>query len=283
MNPAKLLLLTALSLCAFAGNSVLCRIALKSGAIDAATFTLVRIAAGAAMLTVLAFARRGVPANLHAGSWAGAFALSAYAVAFSFAYVRLDAATGALLLFGAVQLSLIGYALVRGERASAFGTLGIALGIGGLVALLAPGASAPPLTAALLMVAAGAAWAWYTVLGRRSGDALNVTAGSFLRALPIAALAALPLSGTMHADAFGLAYAMASGAITSGIGYTLWYLALPHLSTLTASTVQLCVPILAALAGVALLGETLTLRLVAASIAVLGGIAIVAASNARRG
>jgi drug/metabolite transporter (DMT)-like permease len=265
---------------AFAGNSILCRLALKGTATDPASFSVVRIVAGAVVLAVLIRLRSGERLRT-AGSWAGAVALSLYAVAFSFAYVRLSAGSGALLLFGAVQSSLLGYGLCKGERLSALALVGFATSIAGLLLLLLPGSNAPHPGSALVMVCAGAAWAWYTVLGRGGGDALRTTAGSFLRAVPIVVAVALPFLPVLRIDAYGALCAVMSGAVASGIGYTIWYQAVPHLSTLRASAVQLSVPVLSAIAGVVLLAEPLTLRLGAASVAVLGGIALVLAARER--
>lgn len=280
MNPTRLALLTALAMSAFAGNSILCRLALKGTATDPASFTVVRIVAGAVVLAVLVRLRGGEHLRT-AGSWAGAAALSLYAVAFSFAYVRLSAGSGALLLFGAVQSSLLGYGLYKGERLSMLALVGFATSIAGLLLLLLPGSSTPHLGNALVMLCAGAAWAWYTVLGRGGADPLRTTAGSFLRAVPIVVAVAVPFLPVLRIDASGALCAVMSGAVASGIGYTIWYQAVPHLSALRASAVQLSVPVLSAVAGVALLAEPLTLRLGVASVAVLGGIALVLSARQR--
>lgn len=277
---ARLVLLTALAMVAFAGNSILCRLALKGTATDPASFTVVRILTGAVVLALLV-RLRGREHPWLGGSWAGAAALSLYAVAFSFAYVRLSAGSGALLLFGAVQSSLLGYGLCKGERLSALALCGFATSIAGLLLLLLPGSTAPHPGSALVMLCAGAAWAWYTVLGRGGADALHTTAGSFLRAVPIVIAVAIPFLPVLHIDAAGALCAAMSGALASGIGYTIWYQCVPHLSALRASAVQLSVPVLSAVAGVLLLAEPLTLRLGVASVAVLGGIALVLAARER--
>ena len=269
MSRSRLFACVALAMLAFAGNSLLCRLALKTTPIDAATFTTVRIAAGALTLWVLA---RGGGLG---GSWISALALFAYAAAFSFAYRQLSAATGALLLFGAVQASMIAGGLARGERLRPAQVAGFACALGGLIVLLLPGLSAPPLQASLLMLGAGVAWGVYSLRGRGGGDPLHATAGNFVRAAPFAlalSLLALP-QASLSAD--GVLYAIASGALTSGIGYAIWYAALPRLGAVQAASVQLSVPVLAALGGIALLGETPTLRLTACSVAILGGIALV--------
>lgn len=273
MSPARLASLTALALVAFAGNSLLCRAALAHGAIDAAGFTLVRLLSGAAVLVLLVRLQGDKAAGN--GSWLSALALFAYAAAFSFAYLQLTAATGALLLFGAVQATMIATGLSRGERLRALQLAGLLLACGGLIALLLPGLSAPPLSGALLMLAAGVAWGAYSLRGRGAGDPLRVTAGNFVRAVPFAALLALLLWGQLAATPAGIAYAIASGALASGVGYAIWYSALPHLRATTAASVQLSVPVIAALGGALLLGEALTLRLLVASVAIVGGIALV--------
>ncbi|TBW04085.1 EamA family transporter [Azotobacter chroococcum] len=270
---ARTLLLTALAMLAFAGNSLLCRLALRDTGIDAASFTGVRILAGA--LTLWLLLRLGSGRGRAGGSWSGAVALFVYAAGFSFAYLQLDAGVGALLLFGAVQLGMLLYGLWRGERLGPWASLGLLLALAGLVALLLPGANAPAPGSAALMLLAGLAWAVYSLLGRGSADPLAATAGNFLRAVPLALLLGLLLLAQSEPDPQGLAYALLSGALTSGLGYAVWYSALRGLGALQAATVQLSVPILAALAGALLLGEALTLRLSLAGLAVLGGIALV--------
>jgi len=277
MSALRVFVLTLLAMLAFAGNSLLCRAALQGGRIDAASFTTIRVVAGALALWLIVRLQRGRAAK--AGSWPSAFALFAYAAAFSFAYLSLTAATGALLLFGAVQATMIGYAFWRGDRLTGWQLLGVACALGGLLALLLPGISAPPLHGAVLMIVAGIAWGVYSLRGRGSGDPLQATAGNFLRAVPFAAALSLAMLAGTALDAAGVALAVASGAITSGIGYAIWYTALRGLKAATAATVQLSVPPLAALGGVVLLGEPLTLRLLLASVAILGGIALVTAEK----
>ncbi|SDH29051.1 Threonine/homoserine efflux transporter RhtA [Pseudomonas benzenivorans] len=276
---ARTLLLTALAMLAFAGNSLLCRLALRETAIDAASFTSLRILAGALTLWLLLRLRPGHAAL--AGSWPAAAALFAYAAAFSFAYLSLDAGVGALLLFGAVQLSMIAWGLYRGERFNLTASSGLLLALGGLLALLLPGATAPALGGALLMLLAGVAWGIYSLLGRGVGDPLAATAGNFLRGVPLALLVSALLLGRADWDGPGLVYALLSGALTSGIGYAIWYTALRGLQAFQAATVQLSVPILAALAGSLLLGEALSLRLLLSAAAVLGGIALVLGAKQR--
>lgn len=273
MPNLRILVLTALAMLAFAGNSLLCRLALKQTQIDAASFTTIRILSGGVALWLIT--RFQATSRAGAGNWLSAIALLVYAAAFSFAYRWLSAATGALLLFGAVQITMIGQGLRRGERLAAGQLLGLALALAGLLGLLLPGFEAPPLAGALLMLAAGVAWGVYSLRGKGAGDPTQVTAGNFLRAAPLAALVSLLAYPIPSLDSLGVGYAVASGAITSGIGYAIWYSALPGLKATTAATVQLCVPVLAALGGVGILGEPLTVRLILASLAILGGIALV--------
>lgn len=275
--------LTALAMVAFAANSVLCRLALREGAIDAASFTAVRLVSGAVALGLILLLRdRSVKAMATQGNQGSALALFVYAAGFSLAYVELATGTGALLLFGAVQATMIGIGLYRGERLAPLQWLGLMLALAGLVALLLPGATAPPLAAAALMLVAGAAWGVYSLRGKGAADATAVTAGNFLRALiwllPLA-LFAWPAQWPQGA---GLVYAVLSGALASGAGYAIWYLALRGLVSSTAATVQLSVPVLAALTGVLWLDEAFTLRLLLASAAILGGIALVIRRGASR-
>ena len=283
MSVPRLVLLVALTMVAFAGNSVLCRLALAHTRIDAASFTLLRLLSGALVLWVLAaFMRKG---HAGRGNWMSAFALFAYAAGFSFAYLSLTTATGALLLFGAVQTTMIGHGLWQGERLSGRQLAGLLLALGGLVGLLLPGLTAPPLSGSLLMLGAGVAWGIYSLRGKGAGDPTRVTAGNFGRAMWFAVLlGAVTMAGSGPTlDAAGVGYALASGAVASGIGYALWYSVLPALKSTSAATVQLSVPVLAALGGILFLGELITARFVLASLAVLGGIALVFLRAPRRG
>lgn len=261
---------------AFAGNSLLCRTALKHSGLDAASFTTIRLGSGAAMLWLVARVGHGTTSGK--GNWLSAFALFIYAAGFSFAYVSLPVATGALLLFGAVQATMLGRAIWVGERFLKLQLAGLVLAFGGLVCLFLPGLSAPPLFGSLVMLSAGVAWGVYSLRGKGAGDPTKVTAGNFLRAVPIAAALSL-LSLLTHNgatwDAAGFGFAVASGALASGIGYAIWYTALPELKGTKAAIVQLSVPVLAASGGILFLGEVVTLRLVLASVAILGGIALV--------
>lgn len=273
MSYARVAILTSLALAAFAGNSLLCRAALARTGIDAASFTTIRLVSGALTLWLLASLRRSGKAG--GGSWLSALALFAYAAGFSFAYLRLPAGAGALILFGAVQATMIAWGLHKGERLRPVQLAGLLLACAGLAGLLLPGLAAPPLGSSLLMLGAGVAWGVYSVRGKGAGDPLKVTSGNFTRAAPIAVALSLLLWREMVPDAVGMWYAVLSGALTSGLGYAIWYTALPALASTTAAAVQLSVPVLAALGGVAFLGEAVSLRLVVASIAILGGIALV--------
>jgi drug/metabolite transporter (DMT)-like permease len=269
----RVFIFTALAMVAFASNSLLCRQALKQTAIDPSTFTLVRILSGALCLFVIAQIRRAPVQK--AGTWLSALALFGYAALFSFAYLQLTAATGALLLFAAVQATMIGWAIRRGERMLWPQIAGIVLALAGFVALVFPGLSAPPFGSALLMIGAGIAWGVYSIRGKSSGDPLRATAGNFLRATPMASLLGLLMVRSAKWDAVGVIYAIISGAIASGLGYAIWYAALPGLKATGAATVQLSVPVLAAVGGILFLSEPVTWRLVLASAAVLGGILLV--------
>lgn len=273
MTLARVATLTTLAMLAFAGNSLLCRVALKDTTIDAASFTSIRLASGACMLWLVVHLRHSAAAG--SGNWRSATALFAYAACFSYAYVTLSAATGALLLFGAVQATMIGYGFWAGERLRAMQLVGVALAMAGLVGLLLPGLSAPPLVGSLLMLGAGVAWGVYSLRGKGAGDPTRVTAGNFLRAVPIAAALSLLMLGSASFDLAGAGYAVASGALASGLGYAIWYSALPALKSTSAASIQLSVPAIAAVGGILFLGEDLTLRLVLASVAILGGIALV--------
>jgi drug/metabolite transporter (DMT)-like permease len=273
MSPARIVALTALAMIAFAGNSLLCRLALKHTGIDAASFTTIRLISGAAILWLIPRMRRSTEAG--SGNWSSALALFAYAAGFSFAYSTLPLATGALLLFGAVQVTMVGHGIWVGERLKRLQLVGLGLAFGGLVGLLLPGLSAPPLYGSLLMLSAGAAWGVYSLRGKGAGDPTRVTAGNFLRAAPIAAVLSVLTHDAATLDGAGFWYAVASGALTSGIGYAIWYTALPALKATHAATVQLSVPVIAALGGTAFLGESVTLRLILASVAILGGVALV--------
>jgi drug/metabolite transporter (DMT)-like permease len=301
--------LTLFAMIAFASNSLLCRAALKHTDIDAASFTFIRVFSGAAALWLIMTMRqtgikipspqsspkgRGGPFSLGekvgmraAGNWTSALALFAYAAAFSFAYRSLSAGTGALLLFGAVQATMILWGFHKGERLHPIQIAGLVVAVAGLVLLVLPGLSAPPLIGSVLMLSAGVAWGVYSLRGKikgqsgSDGDAIAATAGNFLRAVPFAALVSLIMIKQARLDSLGLVYALISGALTSGVGYVIWYWALSGLKASSAATVQLSVPVLAATGGILLLGEPITLRYLLASVGVLGGILLVVIEKQR--
>src|SRR5690606_1684605 len=274
--------LTALAMVGFAANSLLCRAALRDGAIDAASFTAIRLATGAAVLVALVAARRGSIRG--EGTWASMLALAGYAALFSYAYLEIGAAAGALILFGAVQLTMMTGGLVRGERPTPAQWLGWLVALGGLVVINAPGLDPPPPRGALLMAGAGVAWGVYSLRGQGVTRPLAATAGNFTRSLPIAALlVAVALATHAHASARGVVLAACSGAIASGLGYSLWYAAVPSLGATRAAIVQLSVPVLTALAAVVLLAEPLRTNVIVGGAAIVGGLALalVRASDAR--
>ncbi len=286
----KVFLYTTFALIAFAFNSILCRLALRGEEADAAGFTAVRLVAGAITLIVISYLSSRVRsphvskgtslANqaltyvraTDTGSWPSAFFLFAYAIGFSLAYVDLTAGTGALVLFGSVQLTMIAVSLVRGERPPMLEWLGLALAVGGLVYLVFPGLASPPLNSSLLMAAAGVSWGFYTLRGKSSGDPLANTTGNFVRSVPMIAIAAIPFLSKIHLSNRGVLLAILSGAVTSGIGYTVWYAALKHHTATRAAILQLAVPVIAATVGILLLDESATVRLAIAAALILGGI-----------
>jgi drug/metabolite transporter (DMT)-like permease len=281
----RLVGLTLVALTAFAANSVLARLALASGATDASLYTGVRLLSGAVVLIGLVSLRRqGMRPVLRAGSWIGAGGLCAYALAFSFAYIALGAGTGALILFSSVQFTMLGWSVIKGEMPGPLEWLGIGMALLAFGFLVWPGITAPDPLAASLMVVAGISWAVYSLVGRGSSSPLLDTTANFLRSAPLALL--LVGTGLIQplGDWRGLVWAVLSGAVASGLGYAVWYAALPGLQRKQAAIVQLSVPALAALGGVVLLGETLTARLLICSAAILGGVllAIVAGERRRR-
>jgi drug/metabolite transporter (DMT)-like permease len=276
--------LACVAMLAFAANSLLCRLALKSASIDAASFTAVRLLSGAIVLALLVRLRTG--AFSKSGDWLSALALFAYAAGFSWAYVQLTAATGALLLFGAVQVTMIGWGLSRGERLRAVQWTGLVAACAGLVAMLLPGLATPPLFGSVMMLCSGAAWGVYSLRGRGRGDATAVTAGNFWRAAVLAlVLSSMTLiaGGSTQVQSSGLLLAVGSGALASGLGYAIWYTALRGLSPASAASIQLTVPVLAAAGAVVFLGEPLTLRLAISSVVILGGVGLVIAGKKRNG
>jgi drug/metabolite transporter (DMT)-like permease len=257
---------------AFAGNSLLCRVAFRHTSIDAASFSAIRLISGAMVLWLVA--KLFHTSRTGRGNWLSALSLFAYATCFSFAYMSLSAGMGALLLFGAVQATMIAYGISTGDRLRTLQLVGLVLALGGLVGLLLPGLSAPPLVGSILMLAAGVAWGVYSLRAKGTGDPTKVTAGNFLLTVPFALVLMIFMIDKVSLDSSGVWYAVASGAVASGIGYAIWYSVLPSLKATSAATIQLSVPIIAAFGGVIFLGESVTLRLVSASVAILGGIAL---------
>ncbi|MEX2615063.1 MAG: DMT family transporter [Alphaproteobacteria bacterium] len=278
---ARTLLLTITAMLAFAANSVLCRLALGSGLIDAAGFTSIRVASGALTLGLILLLRPGRHDRVTA-NWQTAAMLFTYMIFFSFAYLSLSTGTGALILFGAVQLTMFFAAIRGGEHFSSLSWAGLLLAIGGLVYLVLPGVTAPDPLGAVLMAVAGIAWGFYSLLGRGTPDPLQATAKNFLLALPLVLIVNLFFLDGLHISVEGAALAAASGALASGCGYAIWYAALPRLTAMRAATIQLAVPAIAAFFGVVLLSEDITLRLLLASAATLGGVVIVLMQRAAK-
>jgi len=270
----KTLVLTALALIAFAANSVLCRMALGEQHIDAASFSVIRLLSGAVIL-MLILSLKNRARSAACGNWLSASMLFLYAIAFSYAYLSLQTGTGALILFASVQITMILFSLFSGNRLHASEWLGVVIAFAGFVYLVLPGVSAPSLQGFVLMTIAGIAWGVYSLRGRSSQSPLADTAFNFLRTLPFAALVLVFTVSNAHMDSQGILLAMLSGAVASGIGYSIWYAALGGLSTTQAAVVQLSVPVIAALGGVVLVSEPITLRLVVSSVLILGGILLV--------
>jgi drug/metabolite transporter (DMT)-like permease len=266
--------LTALALAAFAANSLLCRLALGGDRIDAASYTSLRILSGAVALLIIRALSRRSPMGADQGSWASAAMLALYAVAFSFAYLSLDAGVGALILFGAVQATMILAGFLEGQRPNALEWVGLVGAFGGLVYLVSPGIATPAPLGSLLMALAGIAWGIYSLRGRKSADPVAATSANFARAVPFALLVSLVALPEFRISARGAWLAVVSGALASGMGYVVWYGALKGLTTTRAAVVQLSVPVLAAVGGVVFLTEPVTFRLVVSGAAILGGIAL---------
>jgi len=271
----RVILYTAFALVAFAFNSILCRLALQSGEIDAVGFTLIRLISGAAALMAISYFFGGATAdNRERGNWISAFFLFAYAICFSLAYISLTTATGALILFSSVQLTMIAIGLIRGERPGLMEWIGLLLALAGLVWLVFPGLAAPSLPSSALMAAAGIAWGVFTLRGRGSKNALAEMTGNFLRSVPMIILISLPFIYQIKLSASGVIFAILSGAAASGIGYSVWYSVLKYHTATRAAILQLAVPVLAAFGGVIVLSETVSLRLVLASALILCGIGL---------
>lgn len=292
-------LYTTLTLIAFAANSLLCRLALGGRTIDAASFTTVRFMSGATMLLAISAIARGRPLGtqpsalsaqpsalpsslsprpsaltVHLLQWRPAIILFLYAIAFSFAYLSLSTGTGALILFGAVQITMLTAAIVAGERPQALEWVGLASALIGLGVLAAPGLSGPPIGGSLLMAAAGICWGFYSLWGRGIADPLDATTRTFVRVTPLLLIVSLASMGRFHVTTRGVLLAASSGALASGVGYVLWYSALSDLTATRAAMVQLAVPVIAAAGGVVLLSEEISMRLVAAAALIVGGIGL---------
>lgn len=270
----RTLIFTILALIAFAANSILCRIALHDELIDPASFTSIRLISGAIALLMLFYISKPRHQSSSKGSWTSGVILFLYAVTFSFAYISLDTGTGALIAFAMVQITMITSALFQGEKMTSAEWIGVILAFSGLVYLVLPGVSAPSQTGLLLMIISGTAWGLYTLRGKSSQNPLGDTAFNFLRALPFVIILLLFSIDNVKAEPQGIILAVVSGALTSGIGYTIWYMALKGLSAFQASIVQLIVPVIAAAGGVVFLAEIISSRLIFASLLILGGLAI---------
>ncbi len=273
MPLVRLVVLTTLTMTAFAANSLLCRMALKETVIDAASFTTIRILSGATMLWLLMYWQQRSP--LKHGNWHSALALFIYAAMFSFAYRTINTGAGALMLFGAVQATMILAGFFAGERMNGLQSMGFTAAVGGLLILVLPGAETPSALDATLMMLSGMAWGVYSLLGRGQSDPAAATAGNFIRAAPLAIILSLIAWPWLNLDTKGVVYAVLSGALASGLGYVLWYRVLQHIRAMTASTVQLSAPILAAIGGILVLNESLTITLAISSLMILGGIWLV--------
>ena len=278
----KTLLLTSLALIAFAANSVLCRLALGEGAIDAAGFTIVRMVSAVLVLFILVTLTvkererdNGKKPSLSKGSWTASIMLFGYAVAFSFAYQSLDTGTGALILFGAVQITMLLVSVVTGSRLRLLEWLGIAAAFCGFVYLVLPQVSTPSLTGFILMTLSGVAWGFYSVIGRNSKNPLMDTHYNFLRCLVFVLVLLVFSFQTLHTTFNGVVYAVLSGGIMSALGYTVWYMALKRLAATSAAVVQLLVPVIAAIGGVIFVAEDITTRLMISGAMILGGIFLV--------
>lgn len=271
----KAVLLTVVTMIAFAANTIFCRMALGRDLIDPASFTGIRLLSGAVVLLLILSLQQRSARLTPKLDWFGAAMLFLYAITFSYAYIDLTTGTGALILFGFVQLSMILYGLLKGERPGALAWFGMVLAVGGIVYLLLPGVTAPPLLAAILMAIAGIAWGAYTLRGRLSQNPTASTTWNFVGAVPMAVIVLLFASGSIKFETGGIVLAILSGALSSGVGYAIWYATLPYLSPTQAANVQLSVPVIAAFGAVFTMGEAISLRLVIASVLTLGGIALV--------
>lgn len=278
----RIVLLTTIAMVAFAANSVLARLAFATAGAEPLSYTAIRLASGALVLFLLLSLRQGQPARTVGGSWLAAAALFGYALAFSIAYILLGAGTGALILFASVQIGILGWAILKGDRPGRLEWLGLGIALAAFAWLVSPGLVAPHPLGTVLMIIAGVCWAAYTLLGRGSKSPLVDTAGNFSRTAPVAAVLLLVAVFGQPIEFGAAAFAVASGAVASGLGYAVWYAALPGLPRTTAAIVQLTVPAIAALGGVLFIGEAFTTRLIVASLGILGGVALALLGADRR-
>ncbi len=276
-NILKTLIFTAMALSAFAANSVLCRLALGSEAIDAGSFTSIRLISGSVTLFLILIVKKNINLRMTHGSWLSSMMLFVYAVTFSFAYITLDTGTGALILFGSVQTTMILLSVLYGNRLHISEWVGILVAFGGFIYLIFPGISTPSAFGFTLMSLSGIAWGVYTLRGRGSDDPLRDTAYNFFKTIPfILVLLLIVLGrGEGNVSSEGFYYAVVSGGLTSGVGYSIWYIALKGLTATQAAVVQLSVPVIAAAGGVVFVSEEVTLRLLIATVLILGGILLV--------
>jgi drug/metabolite transporter (DMT)-like permease len=277
----KKLFLISIALIAFAGNSVLCRYALKDDVIDASSFTAIRLISGAVFLIGLVAFKNKLNINWKGGSWLSAFWLFLYAAAFSFAYISLKTGIGALILFGAVQITMVLMNLIKGQRLLWLEWFGLVLAFSGLAYLLIPSSTSPSLVGSLLMAVSGVAWGFYTLAGRGSLNPLVDTANNFLKSIPFVLICVLVFVAfyDLNITGNGIVLAVVSGAITSGLGYAIWYLVLDTISVTQAAVIQLTVPIIAAFGGVVFASEAISMELVVSSMLVLGGVLLVTAGK----
>ncbi len=288
MTTTKVAALTALSMIAFAANSILCRIALSDTGIDATSFTSIRLTSGALTLWIItcSLPKTETKKTDLISTFISAFMLFIYATGFSLAYTRLSVATGALILFGAIQITMMGYGIYTGESLKGKRLLGFILAISGLIAILLPGVSTPAFTSSALMLCSGIAWGVYSLRGKRISDGVSdpirITAKNFLASTPFALILSLFFMNETQINQQGLIYAILSGAIASGLGYSIWYATLPYLKATNAAAVQLSVPVIAALGGIIFLCEPITLRFFLASVLILGGIFLVILEKSKK-
>ena len=263
------------ALIAFASNSIICRLALRGETIDAGSFTVFRLLSGAAALWIILVLSGYRKKPEYEGSWTSASMLFLYAIAFSFAYIELDAGIGALILFGVVQVTMLLAGLIKGERSHPVQWAGVVIAFTGLLYLVSPGLTAPPVMSSGLMAVAGVAWGVYSLRGRGNKHPAAVTTDNFIRTIPFVFITGLLIIPHINLTTAGFTWAVISGAITSGLGYIIWYAALRGLTRTRAAVIQLMVPVIAALGGVLLLSESINLRLILSAILTLGGIALV--------